>query len=294
MKFSIQDFNKEFPDDDACLDRIFQMKFGDLDTCPKCETKTKFHRVSERRQYACQNCGHQIAPCVGTPFEKSSTSLQKWFYAMYLFTSSEHGVPAKELERQLSVTYKTAWRMGHELRKLLGNINGDGDQTLDGHVEMDETFIGGKAKAKPGAAEKYKATVLGILQRDGRVKTRLIKGRGRKHIEPMLTKYVPWGTTVSTDEAGDMMFVSMLPYEHGRVNHRRKEWKRGIHHTNGIEGYWSRLKCSIKGTHVHVSEKHLQKYTEEFSFRYDNRKVGHAAMFDCALSGIVLRHPKAD
>ena len=102
MKFSIQDFNKEFPDDDACLDRIFQMKFGNLDTCPKCETKTKFHRVSERRQYACQNCGHQIAPpCVGTPFEKSSTSLQKWFYAMYLFTSSKHGVPAKELERQL-------------------------------------------------------------------------------------------------------------------------------------------------------------------------------------------------
>ena len=129
MKYTVQDFHKEFPNDDACLDRIFQIKYEDAPFCPTCEKLTKHYRVSGRRQYACQFCGHQVAPCARTPFEKSRTNLQKWFYAMYLFTSSRHGVPAKELERQLGVTYKTAWRMAHELRKLMAQL--DGRQSLD-------------------------------------------------------------------------------------------------------------------------------------------------------------------
>ena len=138
MKYTINEFRKDFPNDDACLDKILELRYGPDPVCPKCEKITKFHRIKGRKQYACQYCGHHIAPCVGTPFEKSSTSLSDWFYAMYLFTSTKHGVPAKELERQLGVTYKTAWRMGHKLRDLLADINGT--PALQGHVEADETY----------------------------------------------------------------------------------------------------------------------------------------------------------
>src|SRR4029077_19907019 len=113
-------------------------------TCPGCGADSKVHRVTKRRAYACQLCGHHIYPCVGTPFEKSRTNLTKWFFAMYLMTSTRHGVAAKELERQIACTYKTAWRMAHELRKLMANADNKGP--LSGHVEMDETYVGGKAR----------------------------------------------------------------------------------------------------------------------------------------------------
>ncbi len=134
--FSVQDFFRRFPDDDACLEHLFRIKFGDEPACPKCGEVGAFHRLRKVPAYTC-NCGHHIHPMTGTPFEHSRTSLQKWFYAMYLFTTSRHGVPAKELQRQLSVTYKTAWRMGHEIRKYMGKV--DGEPPLTGHVEVDET-----------------------------------------------------------------------------------------------------------------------------------------------------------
>ncbi|MBT6117688.1 MAG: IS1595 family transposase, partial [Rhodospirillaceae bacterium] len=148
MKYTFQQFMAEYPTDAACLDKVMEMKHGAEPTCPGCHKPSKFHRITKRRAYACQRCGHHLYPCVDTPFEKSRTSLQKWFYAMYLFTSSRHGVPAKELERQLGVTYKTAWRMAHELRKLLAAANDD--RPMSGHVEIDETFIGGRKRAKDG------------------------------------------------------------------------------------------------------------------------------------------------
>ena len=126
MRYTYQQFQAEYPTDEACLDKIMSMKFGEKSHCPGCGAETKFHRITKRRAYVCQLCGHHVYPCVGTPFEKSRTSLQKWFYAMYLFTTTKHGVPAKELERQLGVTYKTAWRIAHELRKLMAHANGDG------------------------------------------------------------------------------------------------------------------------------------------------------------------------
>lgn len=121
MRYTYQQFLGEFPTDDTCLDKVMELRHGNSPVCEACGRETKYHRIAKRRAYACQFCGDHVYPCVDTPFEKSSTPLQKWFYAMYLFTSTRHGVPAKELERQLGVTYKTAWRMAHELRKLMGS-----------------------------------------------------------------------------------------------------------------------------------------------------------------------------
>ena len=143
--------------------------------CPKCEKNTPWTRVKKRPVYQCQWCGFQISPMAGTPFEKSRTSLRKWFYALYLFTTSRHGVPAKELQRQLGVTYKCAWRMGHELRKYMTDVDGDGQ--YGGHVELDETLVGGKARYKKKFGEQRrsptegKATVFGIVERNGSLQT---------------------------------------------------------------------------------------------------------------------------
>ena len=141
---TVQEFFKAFPDDDTCLDHLMKLRFGETLDCPKCERHGKYHRIRKELAYECQWCGHHIHPMVGTPFENSHTPLHKWFYAMFLFTTSRHGVPAKELQRQLGVTYKTAWRMGHKIREYMADV--DGDDPLDGHVEVDETMVGGKRK----------------------------------------------------------------------------------------------------------------------------------------------------
>ena len=111
--YTLIQFQADYPDNDACLAKIMRLRYGDSPFCGECKRHTKYHRITKRRAYACQFCGGHVYPCVGTPFEKSTTPLEKWFYALYLFTTTRHGVPAKELERQLGVTYKCAWRMAH-------------------------------------------------------------------------------------------------------------------------------------------------------------------------------------
>lgn len=145
MKYSFAKFRNEFPNDEACLAKIMELRYGKEPLCPKCGKPTHFSPITGRRGYACQWCGYHAFPCVGTPFEKSTTPLTLWFHAMYLITSTRNGVSAKELERQLGVTYKCAWRIGHEIRKLMAERNAL-NGPLSGHVEIDETYMGGKAK----------------------------------------------------------------------------------------------------------------------------------------------------
>lgn len=119
MKYTINDFHLEYPSEDVCLDKIFQKRFFTMKECPKCKKDTKFHRVTKRRCYACKNCGFQLHPTAGTVFHHSPTPLKMWFYAMFLFSTSKNGVSAKELQRHLGVTYKCAYRIGQQIRKLM-------------------------------------------------------------------------------------------------------------------------------------------------------------------------------
>jgi transposase len=266
---TIQDFMRMFPSDDACLEHLFKLRYGEDFPCPRCGEVGKFHKLSKMPAYTCQ-CGEHIHPMVGTPFYNSHTPLQKWFYAMYLFTTTRHGVPAKELQRQLSVNYKTAWRMGHEIRKYLGLV--DGDDQLSGHVEADETMVGGKRSGgKRGRSAPGKTVVFGMLEREGNVMTRVVENVRRATLEPRILTNVKIGSTVSTDELKSYAKLARLGYDHGAVNHAADEWVRGKHHTNSLEGFWSILKRSIRGTHVQVSRKHLPKYLAEFEFRWNLR-----------------------
>lgn len=127
---TVEQFFELFPDDDACLDHLMKQRFGEIVACQKCGNTSKFHRLSGMPAYSCQHCGHHLHPMVGSPFERSRTPLQNWYYAMYLISATSHGVSSKELQRQLGCTYKTAWRMGHEIKRHLGRI--DDATPLDG------------------------------------------------------------------------------------------------------------------------------------------------------------------
>ena len=267
--FTVTDFFKRFPDDDSCLGHLMSIRFGFELDCPKCNKHGKFSRIRKQPAYQCAWCGHHIHPMADTPFHRSRTPLQKWFYAMYLFTTSRHGVPAKELQRQLGVTYKCAWRMGHEIRKYMAGI--DGDDGLSGHVEVDETYVGGRRPGVRGRGAAGKTVVFGMLERDGDVMTCVVPNVKGCTLHPIIEDKIAKGSTVSSDELATYKALGRKGYAHGTVEHGAEEWVRGIHHVNSIEGFWSQIKRSIHGTHIHVSKQHMSKYLGEFEYRYNMR-----------------------
>jgi transposase-like protein len=273
---SVRHFFRQFPTDEACLTHLFGVRFGQRFRCPKCGREAKWYRIKAERAYSCQWCGHHLHPTAGTPFEDSRTPLQFWFYAIYLFTTSRNGVAAKELERQLGVTYKTAWRMGHEIRKHMALV--DGDAPLFGEVEIDETLVGGRHSGKRGRGATGKTIVFGMLQRKGDVMTEVVPDVKRKTLHPVVEANVKPGATVHTDELNSYGGLKAKGYQHKVVNHSRGEYVRGFCHVNGLENFWKHFKSAIRSTHIHVSKKHLYKYAKEFEFRFNSR--GHpASMF---------------
>jgi transposase len=266
---TIQQFFKQFPTDQSCLDHVMSVRYGEKSQCPKCKKYTRWSKVTSQRAYACQWCGHHVYPCVGTPFESSRTSLQLWFYAIYLFTTTRSGVSAKELQRQLGVTYKCAWRMGHEIRKHMAFV--DGDETLNGDVEVDETYIGGKKQGKRGRGADGKTILFGMLDRDGDVMVKVVTDTKGKTLKPLISENVEKGTTVHSDEWPAYTGLDKQGYEHKKCDHGDKQYSVDGSHVNTLEGFWGRLKQSINGTHVHVSKEYLQNYANEFEYRFNSR-----------------------
>ncbi len=279
VSLTIREFFALYPSDQSCLTHLFEARFGQGHYCPKCGKSSNWYRIKAERAYSCQWCGHHLHPTVGTPFEDSRTPLQLWFYAIYLFTTSRHGVPAKELERQLGVTYKTAWRMADQIRKHIANV--DGEWPLVGNVEVDETFVGGKKPHGQGGSKK--TCVFGMLQRGGQIMTKVVRDHKAATLMPIIRKNVKKGSIIHSDENAAYNDVSREGYAHGRVQHSAKEYARGPIHVNGLENFWKHLKGSINGTHMQVSKKHLPKYAKEFEFRF-NRRDEPASMLPSLLS----------
>ena len=269
---TIYQFQKQFPDSDACLAHMMVIRYGGTQLqCPKCERHSKYHRLSGQLAYSCQHCGHHIHPCAGTFMHRTHTPLHKWFFAIYLFSTSRHGVAAKELERQLGVSYPTALRMAHLIREHMADV--DGEHPLSGIVEADETYVGGRVKGKGRGYKSNKAVVFGMTERGGDVMAKVVPNVRKWTLQPIIESNVASGSTVITDELRSYLSLWRAGYDHDTVNHSAGEYVRGSVHTNGIEGFWARLKLSIRGTHVHVSRKHLGKYVKEFEYRYNRRKA---------------------
>jgi transposase-like protein len=220
-----------------------------------------------------------LHPTVGTPFEDTRTPLQLWFYAIYLFTTSRHGVPAKELERQLGVTYKTAWRMARVIREHMEDV--DGEHLLSGDVEIDESYIGGKHSA--ALRGKSKATVIGMLQRGGEIMTKVVKNGKAIHVIHHVEENVAQGSICHTDEARMYRRLRGKGYSHKTCHHQIKQYVNGDSHVNNLENFWKHLKGGINGTHIHVSKRHLAKYVKEWEFRYNHRS-NPSAMFPALIS----------
>jgi hypothetical protein len=278
---SVRQFQKRFPDEDTCLNHLMRTRFGERLTCFKCQKEATYYRTKGRRSFTCEHCGYQVYPTAGTPFESTRTPLTDWFYVMFLFCASRNGVAAKEVQRQLGVTYKTAWRMCNLIRNYMGYV--DGDYPIGGPgktVEADETFIGGKDEL----GKDDKAIVLGLVERGGDVVTRVVQARTKNHLIPHIVKFVKPGSKINTDEASNFKLLKeRYGFDHEMVDHSAKEYVRGDVHTNSIEGFWSNVKRGINGTYIHVSKKHLASYLREFEYRHNLRNASYL-MFDCLLA----------
>ena len=289
-KFTVRDFFNRFPNDDACLEHVMEVRFGLRHVCRACGMESTFHRLANRKAYTCARCGDHLYPCAGTVFEDSRTSLQMWFYAIFLFVTTRHGVSGKELERQLGVTYKTAWRMGQQIRKLMAKA--DGFEVLRGHIELDEAYVGGKRSGgKRGRGAEGKTIVFGMKEREGRMTTEIIPNVKKDTLRGVVLDSVKPGSTVSTDELYSYNLLTGDGYKHGAVKHGAKEYayfdyRTGeTHHVNTVEGFWRLFKASVRSTHVHVSPKYMHRYLSEFTFRANHRDRVNG-MFDLLVGAL--------
>ena len=293
-RFTIMQFNERFPDDDACLDWLMEKRYpGGIATCSYCHVDRKHHRITTKKAYACDYCGTYISPMAGTIFEKSSTSLRLWFYAMYLMASTRCGVSAKQIQRETGVTYKTAWRMFKQIRSMLKEdvSNLGGPDSLG--VEMDETYMGGVrkgVKGKPPASDKKKTAVVGIVERQGRLRALVAKDTIGSTLLGMVKEHILPNTTVFTDEYRPYDGIGHMQngYQHFRIKHSEKIYVVGDIHTNTVEGFWNLLKGGIRGVYHSVGKEYLQSYLNEYTFRY-NRRRDTKPMFVSFLDQVIAK-----
>lgn len=291
-KYSTRDFERDFPNDDACLEWLFNQRWPEGVFCDKCQRITTHHRIKARPVYSCQFCGSHVNPMAGTIFEGTRFShLKLWFKAVAYMAVTRCGISSRQLSRDLGVTVKTGWRMFHQIRKVLSE-----DATgLTGIVEIDETFVGGKAanmhKSKRekigGRGTAGKTVVLGMVERGGRVHAKVVANTDAGTLIPEIRATVPTGTAIVTDGLASYDDLGKLGYQHDVVPHSQGIYVLGKDiHTNTIEGFWGQLKRSIDGTYHHVTPEHLQDYVDEYSFRYSHRN-DEQAMFKTMMNQVI-------
>jgi transposase-like protein len=261
-------FAQMFPDTETARKYLEGRLWPEGVVCPFCQKKD---RIAARKGgfYRCNACLQDFTVRTGTIFERSHVPLNKWLYAMYLLLTSRKGISSLQLSKELGITQKSAWFLLHRLREACG----DDMATLQGIIEVDETFIGGKETNRHANKKLYskgtqdKQAVLGMRERGGKAVARPIPNRTAEVLTGQIKKHVWGGSTVHTDDHAGYNDLDPRYFQHESVNHRAKEYVRGSVHTNGIESVWAVLKRGIYGVYHHTSTKHLQSYLDEFAFR---------------------------
>jgi transposase-like protein len=289
MKYTVKQLQADFPDDQACLEWLISYLYPAGITCKKCNKKTSHHKITGRRAYACAMCGNHFYPTAGTIFHGSRTPLTDWFHAIYIMSSDKAGTSARQIEREIGVTYKTAWRMMHQIRTMMSKPDG----LLSEEVEIDETYVHPNVYKRSSARQRYGRTgrrkgeiLFGIVQRGGPVKIWHVRSSGARVLQPIIKRNVRLGTLIHTDGWRAYDSLPNFGFEHRKTNHSIGEYYTEESYTQNIENVWSHLKRGIKGVYRHVDPNYLQMYANEYAWRYNHRK--YPVLFWYLLADVTL------
>jgi transposase-like protein len=298
------EFSKKFASELDCIKYFIKIRYNNKPVCKHCGSCEKiYHKASFPKMFDCKFCGSSFSIFAGTMFEKSDTDLRKWFYAIHLFLNGKKGISALQLQREIGVTYKCAWRILHKIREAMSKKDNNDDDNdggmLQGIIEIDECYIGGKSankhmKKRIEAKEKDdKAVVLGIVNQETKqVKSFHIKNSQYPQIAEKIIDNIEIGSTIITDEANVYKALGKYYYKHNSINHSKGEYVKNesceafIITTNAVEGMFGLLKRGIDGIFHWVSKKHLQKYLNEFNFRYNTKDLQDNERFVSFLNNV--------
>lgn len=289
---SVIELVKVFSTEEKCIEHLEKIRWNGDVISPFDET-SKVYKCKNNR-YRCKNTGKYFNVRTNTLFDNTKVSLQTWFVAIYLITSHKKGISSLQLSRDLNVTQKTAWFMLHRIRNCFGIEN---ESLLNNEVEIDETFVGGKNKNRhankkvedaSGRSVKDKQPVLGMIERNGKIVAKTVENTSQSVLTPEIIKTVKETATIYTDEWVGYNSLKRI-YDHFFIKHKSGEYVQGRVHTNTIEGFWSLLKRGVIGIYHFTSKKHLQKYINEFVFRYNTRESEECSRFNVFLANLEHR-----
>ena len=289
---SILDLVKSFPDEQTCINHLETLRWNGNVVSPFDESSKVYN--CKGNKYRCKNTGKYFNVKTNTIFDNTKLGLQKWFLAIYIVTSHKKGISSLQLGRDLDITQKSAWFMLQRIRKCFGIEN---ENELDNEVEADETYIGGKNKNRhsykkvensQGRSSKDKKPVVGMVEREGKLNAKAVENVKHETLSREIINNVKESAKLYTDEWLGYKGLERI-YDHSIVKHNQSQYVVGRIHTNTIEGFWSLLKRGIVGIYHFTSKKHLQKYVDEFVFRYNTRNITTESRFNLLLSNLENR-----